>query len=338
MTSIRQQSIAALSQDVSISLKGIFAIMVLLHHFQQRTGIIMQPLIGKAFELLGFLSVSVFLFFSGYGLMTSLEKKGKRYLDDFLKNRIYPLYCINLLLILLSALKEIITGGSILLKDILSSLFLAHTIVTYGWYIQTILIFYILFYGVFTIIKNKTAGFIFLASFVVVYVIISHTMDAEPATYISSLAFILGMICSRWKGKAIRFFENKLIATMLSITVFLAFIVLSLLYTNRHVRYISRIIAAPFFVLIILVITEVVCNFNMKIIVNKVTKKLGEISLEIYVVQGFFFDIFRNNCIYVANDTMYILFVGICTLMASFLLHPLFSLIYLSFKNSHKYH
>jgi peptidoglycan/LPS O-acetylase OafA/YrhL len=317
----------SIAKEVSVCLKGIFALMVLLHHFQQRTAIIAHPLLGKCFELLGFLSVSVFLFFSGFGLVFSYEKKGELYLENFARSRILSLYCINVFLILLSLIKNVVIGVKVTLADVLSSMLFSGTIITYGWYIQTILLFYLLFFAFFRASKKDTTGLALTVLSVITYIAVSHFMDAAPATYISALSFVLGLILAKCSHGIQVLFKHKTIVFLLSFSIFSTLIVLSLLTDNRNVRYLYRIIASPFFTITVLTTTEIICGFKKQIIVNRITKMLGSISLEIYVAQGFLFDIFRSDLIYINNTNVYVLAVGINTFLLALLLHPIFSFI-----------
>ena len=325
-------TINCLSKEASICLKGVFAVFVLLHHFQQRTMYITQPYIGKIFELMGFLSVSIFLFFSGYGLMISFYRNGKSYLNKFLINRLLPFYCINILLILLSAMNKIIVGMKITVVEMFSSLFFFETIVTYGWYIQTILIFYIVFYITFNIIDNKNISFWLMFVSVFLYIVISHLMQRAPAVYISTLSFLLGIFFGKYSDKVRVLFKYKTRTLFVSICIFLIFILSSFINTNFHNRYIFRSLSSPFFAVAILMFVEIIYEYNRKLVTNKVTRSLGKLSLEIYVSQGFFFDMFHSELIYINNNYMYIILVTICTFLFSVLIHPLFSTIYSWFR------
>ncbi len=79
-----------LDKDHSTSLKGIFVAIILLSHFNQYITI-EQNLFNYPyllfFERIGQLMVTPFLFFSGYGVMLSIDRK-QGYLNTFLKNRI----------------------------------------------------------------------------------------------------------------------------------------------------------------------------------------------------------------------------------------------------------
>lgn len=326
------QTVNCLSKDVSMCLKGAFAVLVLLHHFQQRADFIAQSHIGVIFRLLGFLSVSVFLFFSGYGLILSYKKKAELYLKSFLKSRLIPFYCIYVFLVFLSAVKNVIIGTPIRFTDILYSLVLVKNVITYGWYLQAILIFYIAFYIIFCMIKDKNKAFWLLFSFVVAYMLVRHFTNAEPALYISTLSFVSGMIFAKYPEKIQSLFKNYKLTFFVSAVAFGVVMASGLLNANRHTKYTLYIIASVLFTLSILTLTEFLCNINRKIIVNRFMQKLGSISLEIYVAQGFFFDIFRSELIYIDSKYAYLSLVGISTFLLAILLHPIFSAVYSFFK------
>ena len=63
-----------MSKDYTNCIRGIFAILVVIHHLYQYSGLFNGTYIGVLLQLSGALSVSVFFFFSGYGLMFSSNK------------------------------------------------------------------------------------------------------------------------------------------------------------------------------------------------------------------------------------------------------------------------
>ena len=75
--------------DRTLSLRGILVLLIVLHHL---SGVTSFPGLSPSFRMLvsqftffGGGAVSMFFFISGYGLMASLHKKGKIYLDSFYK-------------------------------------------------------------------------------------------------------------------------------------------------------------------------------------------------------------------------------------------------------------
>lgn len=92
-----------LSKENGDSLKGIFAVIVVIHHLYRRVDILDGTSFTAVFQAIGYLSVAVFFFLTGYGLMVQYEKKGQVYLKDFPKKRIIPFYCNYVLLIVIYA-------------------------------------------------------------------------------------------------------------------------------------------------------------------------------------------------------------------------------------------
>ena len=83
--------------------------------------------------------------------------------------------------------------------------------------------------------------------------------------------------------------------------------------------------------------TMVFCLFTMLVIMkikleNVITAFLGKLYLEIYVLQGFFLNIFKSNILHIHNPLLYGLSVIICTILMAYILHPLFQKIIKVFK------
>lgn len=89
-----------LSKENTDCVKGIFAVSILLHHIAQFNPVELPYYVHILVQSMGYLSVSVFFFFSGYGL--SLQyRKNKDYLKHFLRHRVLSLYGKYLFIMLL---------------------------------------------------------------------------------------------------------------------------------------------------------------------------------------------------------------------------------------------
>ena len=75
-----------LSKDQCNAIKGLLAILVVLTHIVARitSGILLRNI----FSYLGYLCVSGFFFFSGYGLVVSYHLKGQKYAVRLLKKSV----------------------------------------------------------------------------------------------------------------------------------------------------------------------------------------------------------------------------------------------------------
>ncbi len=151
-----------LNRDSTISIRGLLACAVVLHHISQNE-ILRGNKILPMFVNIGFLFVGLFFFFSGYGLIKSLEKKSN-YLDSFFKKRIcvvlIPFLIMNVIYFVISLfvakdmniVRRLLTlPGFVLAND-------------QAWYVVVAIIMYAVFYFAFKNCRaKKTALLVVLA-------------------------------------------------------------------------------------------------------------------------------------------------------------------------------
>ncbi len=330
MSDIRK-SYHYLDKDVSKCIKGICALVIVLHHANQRTLVLAGSYIGELFDIIGFLAVSMFFFFSGYGLMISYESKGDSYTKSFLKKRVLPIYLIYLFLTVLYSVVKLLIGEAIGFADVIKGVFLVDTIVTYGWYLKAIILFYIVFYLTFRLCKTLKMRVGIIAIFLLLYMLYYHVTDAAPATYISSLSFLLGIVWCIYREQIDKMLEKRRVFFSLFlglVAVFCVILATSMLISTKNIRWPLRIVASPMFVVILLVFTSLIVKNHAVVLINGFTKLLGKISLEIYVLQGLFFDALRSDLINIENAYVYIVLVFVCTFSLAPLLMLLDNYIY----------
>lgn len=143
-------------RDATVSVRGILAISVILHHISQ-INYFHESCELFMFEKIGFLFVGLFFFFSGFGLYRSYEKK-EDYLESFFGKRILsvliPFFVMNVIYFGFSfyAYKDMIP-----VKRWLS---LTGVVLANGqaWYVVVAIIMYLAFYFSFKKIKNRGAA------------------------------------------------------------------------------------------------------------------------------------------------------------------------------------
>lgn len=314
-----------LSKSNSDCLKGIFAVCVLMHHLYLYSGILRDTIFANIFQNMGYLSVSVFFFLSGYGLMASYNSKGNNYIKQFPYKRLLPYYCIIILLIFIYSITNIIMKNEISITDLIKSLVDLETTIFFGWYLQVQLLFYVLFLIAFSIYKTRKLQIGFLALCVMVYCLIS-IYKGEPITrYESVFPFVLGFIWNAKIGRIDSFLENSkhwLWIVALTLFLFCGVILLQLCNFNSGAILILKMLSAILFVvLIMLQVSKIRIDYRF-------TRLLGAISMEIYVMQGVFIILLRSKFIYISNPYIYIALIIIGTTAAAILVHPLFKYIY----------
>lgn len=148
--------------------------------------------------------MSLFFFFSGYGLTRSYVLKGDAYLASFFRKRfskiLIPLFTAYLISLPIYALIK----GPVDVKLVFDTLFWGGPYLRYSWYVSEILIVYILFYFAmkrFTAISMKLT---LLTVLIIMLMAILYVLK-QPLWYIISLpGFILGI----WYC----FFEDNIIS------------------------------------------------------------------------------------------------------------------------------
>ena len=168
-----RNKIRALSKEHFKYLKGIAIVAVIVAHVGNYSGRIW-------FRPLGGIGVALFLFCSGYGLMTSYYQKG---LKGFWRKKLLSVY-------LPFAFVEII--AAIIYKhpliDALLDLVFVKKLNPYGWYMQYLAVCYILFYVVVRWISNKKIWFLIWGITAGLSFVFYPTLQAEQA-----ISFIGGL-------------------------------------------------------------------------------------------------------------------------------------------------
>lgn len=152
------------SLEVTKSLRGFAALGVILHHISQQTAFQNANGWGKPGELFlfvnaGFYFVAIFFFFSGFGLIKSLDSK-ENYLQGFLKKRVLKTIVIPFYInIVLYAIFRFATHEKLAPQNWIFN-FLGFTMMNaYAWYPIVLTILYLSFYFIFKNIKNRKLCF-----------------------------------------------------------------------------------------------------------------------------------------------------------------------------------
>ena len=190
-----------LSLEHTNVIKGIFVILVIFLHSSQYlslSGMYDEPyMIFKHF--MGQMIVSVFLFYSGYGVMTSLSKKGFSYVKTIPTRRLIKVLINFDIAVLLYLLLDFALGQSFDLKTILLSLIAWENIGNSNWYILAILGLYLITFIAFFPIKwfdSKIALYIYallLTILSVVFVFFEMKMGKESYFFNTIILYPLGI-------------------------------------------------------------------------------------------------------------------------------------------------
>lgn len=207
-----------ISRDTSICLKGLLAIMILVHHIYQCVlSEVEYSIVDYTLRSFGYWGVTTFFLLSGYGLMCSVIREG--YLFK-LKNKCINMYFLTIFLIVLYWGINSILGINVDINRVIQSFLFGDTIIVAGWYLQETIIFYIGFFLLCKIDKNHLCRNYTL--FIIVFIIIMYLIKQPIHWYISCLGLPCGMYVYKYRTKLYFLFNNKyMFSVALSLTLFL---------------------------------------------------------------------------------------------------------------------
>jgi len=317
-----------LSLKTCNSIRGILAIIVLFHHIAQRTT---SGFLFQEFGNLGFMPVSLFFFFSGYGLMKKYISD-ENYKEGFIKKRIPTLLIPYIIVIILYWIMYACYGHSYTINEMLEILSRGYIIASASWYIVDIIILYFIFFLSMKLL-NKKYNLIILINliFSILLMIILKNIGWGEYWYNTIIVSTLGMFWAYKEESIIRFLNKSYFITL---PMFIALFLILYLNKNLFVRLLNFEYASVIITLIIGILFSIIMiMFSKKVIIgNKILDFIGKISLEVYLLQGIFAYIFRTGIFSISNDFLKSLMIIIFTFIFSFLFNKIFSFILSKYK------
>ena len=333
-----------LGLEASKAIQGFAAVAIIIHHLAQE---LVEDAGSLAFfSELGVLFVGVFFFFSGYGLYTSLKTK-TNYLKGFLKKRLVTVLVPFYTCILTFVVAACICGKKFEPMQLLSVLSGWSLINAHMWYIVEIVVLYIAFFILYSIIGNRTEATVEIGVFVVAMMVgsllLGHGDDFSCSYwfqgewwYNSSFLFVLGIFVSR-HAEGLRRIARK--AYIILVPVFGILTVLLGLQTRYALTtwsYWSEVpgvdpaygdkfrclaVQLPWIIVFVCFLLLVMMKVKFG---NPVLKFLGTISLELYLIHNLFLTGLRDGTMMKASSSsMYIvltilLAVALATVLSGF--------------------
>lgn len=306
-----------LSVENTTVLRGIMAIGIIIHHMSERvTGGFLFPQMVRA----GYLFVCSFFFLSGYGLIVQYQKRGDTYLKGFLRKRLLYLIIVYVLDVLLYAVFDLLLGKPHSVLEILQSLY-QDGIAKNAWYMIVIIIFYVCFWLVFRFASKWSIKKKILMVFLCQIAFIGYCLLTGKGSvwYISNFGFSLGMYWACEKDRINTFAKQHYFWLFGGVTIgFVLFSVLPLGLARIPfvveyadvIKTICRLISSP-------LSSAMLMTILMKIhLSGKIWKYLGKISLEIYLLHGIAYTIFRSDYIYISSEGLWVL----CTIASAIII------------------
>lgn len=310
-----------MSKEYTNSLRGILAILVVIHHLYLYSGLFRGMFTGTIFQLLGVLCVAVFFFLSGYGLM--LSSKRENYIDTFFSKRFLPLYCFYVFILVLYSIWTFLIEGEFSFKLFIQSLFFGNTIVTGGWYLQTTFVVYLIYFFIFKSFKrNKTRLFLF-GICIFAYCVICHLTGMATYWYQTVPCVVLGMVFCCVKN-CIDIKLKKHVWVMFALCSILFAICVVLSYKSG-IPVIFNVLYLLFFACCIILVAYILADTPF--IHNRFFALCGNYSLEIYATHGLFLRLIKLECFAQMPIYVHIILVLIGTILMSVVVKKIYIVI-----------
>lgn len=268
------------SKNATTAINGIFVVLVFLRHFSQYVEFTAASDLPWA-ELdayLGQLIVVSFLFYSGYGIFYSVEKKGTPYVKKMFTGRFLRVLLHFDICVLLFAVTDIVLGKALTVKDVLLALTSWGSIGNSNWYITAILVLYL--FTIFSFLcfrKQPVPALLMMTLLTVLFVFVNIKLERPAYTYNTVIVYPLGM----WFAYLQPYFDKMLQKNSIfySIAVFLCTLAFVWVFQNRFH-------GIEFYTIWVCAFTGLIVLASMKIkVTNPVLLFLGRHVFSIYILQ-----------------------------------------------------
>lgn len=277
-----------ISRAGTTAIKGIFVILIMFSHgkgYIDVGGKFDVPYL-KMQDHLNQMIVAMFMFYSGYGIMESIKKKGSAYIDTIPKKR-FPQVLLNMdIAVVLFLILAATAGKFYSVGHILLTLVGWESVGNSNWYIFVILALYVVTYFAFLILKKKNnkatqlIGVIIttVISVAFVYILMKTKTTKQSWWYNTLILYSLGMWYSYFKDKIEKvLMKNDLIFFAASGVLVLAYLEAYNMRSDYGIY--SYTVWAVLFTLGIVMIT-------MKVkITNPVLEWFGNHVFSVYILQ-----------------------------------------------------
>ena len=304
------------------AIQAICILGIMLHHLAQKTCApwLSTELIRHGLDFfvpIGYLFVAVFFFSSGYGLLDSYRSK-ENYLDGFIGKHFGPILLIY-----------IITEALFWIYGSVKS--------PYTWYVVAILCIYLVFFLSFRYCKKTGVAIAFVALGIILYCIVCDWM-VLGSWWINTIGiFLAGLLYAVYEDRVNAFIcKNTILKLLITVAILIITCVYgdkinSSIYFSPDLKtYTSRRFLAILLEYVSGLAMVLTCLLiSVKVRINsKFLSFVGSMTLEIYLVHGFFVELFGFSfvsaeirpLIYIENVWLYTAVVFACTMGSAYLL------------------
>ena len=264
------------------AIKGVFILLIFLTHSEQYLTL-SDTLPDQIYAIirLGFGQsvVTAFFFYSGYGLMESLRRKGEPYLRAFPKARIFKTLLHFDLAVLLYLILDFVLDIPLTTGEIIGSLIGWESVGNSAWFIFDILVAYVMFYVCFRAFPEQTQwkkGALLFTVCSVVFVMLM-ILFRESRYYNTFLCVSMGIWFSQYRPQIERFVQQRFLPLLLGLAALYVGggVLLMRVYDDYEYLYIPL----PLLFLTVLIMVTMVWRFD-----NPVLQYFGSHLFSVFIL------------------------------------------------------
>ena len=203
-----------IARNSTSAINGIFILLILFTHAYGYMNVTADnmPLFFFFRSHCRQLVVTTFLFYSGYGIMESVKKKGVSYINSMPLKRVLPLWIKFAIAVCIFAVIMLAFGQDVTVGRFIGSLLTWKNVGNSNWYVTAILILYLIAYVSFrafgSVSQKAAIVFSVLGTFVFIMILI-HFRETESYTYNTIFCFPAGIIYSYYKERIEKLVQNS---------------------------------------------------------------------------------------------------------------------------------
>ena len=300
-----------LSQKQTTSINGIFILLVFYRHISQYlnfNNFIDLPMVILD-KYTGQLIVTMFLFYSGYGIMESIKHK-KKYIDLIPNKRILKTLLRFDICVILYFIINNIFNKHISISKLALSLLGIESIGNSNWYILAIMVMWLFTYISFKLIKKSYArSTVFLLFLSTIYILIMMLLKIPTYYYNTIICYPVGVLYSIYYNEIEKFYNN-IKKYRLSIVINLLLLLLFAIIVLKHPKSII------FYELMSVSFVYSILNVSRHIKVeSKILFYLGKNLFPLYILQRIPMIVLKELGVLASGEYLYFIYCFISTIV-----------------------
>lgn len=303
-----------IDKDGCNAVKGIFILMIFASHFYKYVDAYQTPLDTAYWWFrvaLGQCVVSMFLFYSGYGVMLSGVKRGRDYIKRMPEKRILRTLLVWMLSQVIFLAVQVCLGKRYSLGNIAGAFFSIKSMGNDNWYIMDILLLYAISFVAFIRYKSPKQVVLFTWIATVGMIAVLYSIKKGTPYYNTLLCYPLGCTYVLIKD----FVEKKMNKTIPYLGALAVAIALYLVaHKFWHIKVVYMLTAVMFCVVVLLVTMRVKIG-------NRVLRYCGEHLQGLFLIHRLPMLIFQKVPLISSNNYVYFAVSVVCAFLLEFVFH-----------------